>query len=630
MALAFARMPLLRPARARTGAIALALAFSVHASSVHNGCQWRGSGASREAARDFGDIAATLPDGHAYLALARAVVERRDPSAAPLPPPAPGRRVFLGLWRDGQLAVATANGATLADAVMGAAASIAATDADAAAGSLELDVPTHVENASLEDDIDVPLASIGLEGIFVTRDDGKTGFVLPGEIVEHGYFHDRRLDRPAIGRVLAARARVAGPELASMRSYRFQADAQVESSNREVAIPLRRGMVEPPAEVSPARLLAAVRSGADYLVRIVGASGRYVYLYHPVEDRNDASYGWLRHSGTTYALLEAYEEFGTASYLDKGERALQYLAANLSRDEASQGRYVLDTDDEEQQKVGGAALALLAFTKHAEVRGNRDVPEALETMRALGRFIIKQQYEDGHFRANADIEHETGKKLKRDALYYPGEAALALMRLYAIDPQQVYIDAARRAADWIVHVRDAYVSEDNQEHDHWISYAFNELYRVTRDESYLNHAYKIARAIQKKQRTASNAPAPDWIGTFYEGQTTPASTRVEAYDADILLSRFVGKPEAWLIDPAKEAARRILGQQYGPNNDYWLKNPAKAEGGVRESLYVHDVRIDYVQHAMSAWLHLARILRDPAYGKGDLTAKGAHGATLVE
>ena len=58
-----------------------------------------------------------------------------------------------------------------------------------------------------------------------------------------------------------------------------------------------------------------------------------------------------------------------------------------------------------------------------------------------------------------------------------------------------------------------------------------------------------------------------------------------------------------------------LGQQFDPDNDYWLKNPTKATGGVRESLFVQEVRIDYVQHAMSAWLHLARTLRDPAYGQ---------------
>jgi uncharacterized protein YyaL (SSP411 family) len=164
-------------------------------------------------------------------------------------------------------------------------------------------------------------------------------------------------------------------------------------------------------------------------------------------------------------------------------------------------------------------------------------------------------------------------------------------------------------------VRDAIVSEDNQEHDHWISYAFNDLYRVTRDGAYIEHAYKIARAISKRLHREGEAPAPDWVGTFYEGQTTPAATRLEAYDADIALSRFAGKPEDWLLAPAREVARSTLGQQYDAENAFCLPNPDKAAGGVRESLYVDDVRIDYVQHAMSAWLHLARILRDPEYGK---------------
>jgi hypothetical protein len=336
-------------------------------------------------------------------------------------------------------------------------------------------------------------------------------------------------------------------------------------------------------------------------------------MYHPLDDREDTQYGWLRHAGTTYALLEAYEEFATPAFLATAERALGYLAAHMHDDAASHGKYVVDTHDEEQQKVGGAGLALLAFAKHAAVTGKRD---RLETMRALARFIVKQQAQDGHFRSNADVEQETGKQLKREPVYYPGEAALALMRLYAFDPQPEYLETARRAANWIVQVRDAYVSEDDQEHDHWMSYTYNELYRVTHDGAYLEHAFKIARAIQKKQHRASDAPrAPDWAGTFYEGQTTPASTRLEAYDADIALARFAGKPEDWLLGPAQEVASSMLGQQYRPDNAYWLGNPARAVGGVRESLFVPDVRIDYVQHAMSAWLHLARILHDPSYGK---------------
>jgi hypothetical protein len=576
-----------------------------------------------EAERDFGGIKIPTPDAGAYLALARAIINRTDRAAAPSPPSAPGRRVMLALFYRGQTLVATANGPTLADAVAAAAESILAQGATAGAtafvdGRLELDVPTSVDGASVDEDMSVPLASIGLEGVLVTRDDGKTGVVLPEEVVERSMFHSNKLDHAAIAAVLAARAGVPQRDLATMRAYRFRADVHVESPSHDAALAVLRGMVQRPGEVTAEALLAGVRRGADYLARIVGPQGRYVYMYHPVDDRDDSSYGWLRHSGTTYALFEAYEEFGAPSHLEKGEIALRYLASRLSQDSASQGKYALDSNDEEQQKVGGAGLALLAFAKHAAVTGKRD---DIETMRALARFIIKQQYQDGHFRCNADVERETGKELKRELWYYPGEAVLALMRLYAIEPQQAYLDAARRGADWIVRVRDASVSQDNLSHDHWMSYAFNELYRVTRDDAYLKHAYEIARAIQRKQRGPNDAPAPDFIGTFYEGQTTPAATRIEAYDADIVLSRFSGRPDAWLVGSAKLAARSVLGQQFDSDGSYWLKNPAKANGGVRESMFVQDVRIDYVQHAMSAWLHLARILRDPDYGKGGIPSQ---------
>jgi hypothetical protein len=520
--------------------------------------------------------------------------------------------------------VATAIAASEAEAVTAAAASLAP-KAGGAPGRLEVDFPTGIESADLEDEMTAPLTSIGLQGVLVTRDDGRTGAVLPSEIAERGLFQfgqqgkSPHLDRDKIVHLLAQRAGVPVEEIAAMRAYLFRADAFVESpSGPPQALRVVRGMVEHPVSPTPEQLLAAVRLGAEYICRILNAEGRFVYLYHPLDDRDDSQYGWLRHAGTTYALLEAYDEFGEQRYLDKAELALKYLAAHLHEDHASQGKYALDTHDEEQQKTGGAGLALLAFAKHAAVSGKRD---QLETMRALARFITKQQYEDGHFRANSDLEKETGKQLKREPVYYPGEAALGLLRLYAVDPQPQYLDTARRAADWVIQVRDAFVSEDNQEHDHWMSYALNELYRLTHDGAYVEHAYKIARAIEKKRHRAEGAPAPDWAGTFYEGQTTPASTRVEAYDADIALSRFAGKPEDWLLAPAREVASSMLGQQFRPDNDYFVSNPAKAEGGVRESLFVQDVRIDYVQHAMSAWLHLARILRDPAYGKSGVPSQ---------
>jgi uncharacterized protein YyaL (SSP411 family) len=147
-----------------------------------------------------------------------------------------------------------------------------------------------------------------------------------------------------------------------------------------------------------------------------------------------------------------------------------------------------------------------------------------------------------------------------------------------------------------------------------MAYACNDLYRATSDASYLSHAQKIGRAILKKQHKGADAPAPDWTGAFYQGESTLAATRLEAYDSVIRLTRFAGLSDPRFLDAAQEAAAFLAGQQFDIENGYWLRNPSKAAGGVRESLYVSDVRIDYVQHAMSAWLHLARILDDPSYG----------------
>jgi hypothetical protein len=620
------RVVLFRLAVAKAVAVACAIAML----PLSAGCTCSRGGPPPQAGADFGDTSAPGPGAAGvapYLAMARAILEGKGRSAVPAPPEAPGRRVMLALFRPGAASspsAATAKGATLADAVAAAAQALAVhvtpEEMQRRGGDsrLELDLPTRLDglgDSTIDQDIEEPLASIGLDGVLVTRDDGKTGFVLPGEIIERGLFHQGKvpgLEHHKVTTLLAERAGVSETDLGSMRAYRFRADAYVETPRHDSALPVVRGMVERPAQVTPDLLVAAVRRGADYLVRIMSPEGRYVYMYHPVDDVDDRSYGWLRHAGTTYALFEAYEELGTPAYADKGDLALRYLESHLRDDPSGRGKYLLDTNDEEEQKVGGAGLALLAFAKQAAVTGRRD---HLETMRALARFIIEQQYADGHFRSNADVEHETGRKLKREPIYYTGEATLALLRLYAVDPQQAYVDAARKAVDWVIHVRDAYVSEDNQEHDHWISYALNDLFRVVHDGAYVEHAYKIARAIRSKEHVLPDAPAPDWAGTFYDGQTTPGSTRLEAFDADIALSRFAGKPDDWLLGPAKDVARATLGQQFTPDDDYWLKNPAKAEGGVRESLYVNDVRIDYVQHSMSAWLHLARILRDPSYGK---------------
>ena len=599
-----------RSARSARSAFAGLVGF-VAAASVWSGCVCRGS-TSRDPALEsaaFGDLAAPRDVPlDAYLALARSVVTRGDRAAVAN---APGRRVFLTKFTPNAARVTTsATGDTLEHAVVAAAEAIPKGEAGADSFRLALDMVTEVE-PSEANGMTPGWAELGIDGYAIATGGASLGYVLPSEVLfdkrfDHGKKPQLQTDK--LFETMRARLANKGEE----HVYRLRTRAVVESATHADALAVSRGMLARAPGVSPAELVEAVRAGADYLCRIMDDKGRYAYMVHTVDGRADSSYGILRHAGTTFALMEAYGELKTPLYLEKGERALAFLKQKFESHPSASDRmsYVLDTNDEEQQKVGGAGLALIAFAEHARATGKKD---ELETMRALARFIVHQQQSDGHFRANKDIEKEglapPGPPLKKEVIYYVGEAILGLMRIYAIDPDARWLDAAKKAADWCVLTRDATTTVDTQEHDHWLSYALSELYRVTKTQHYADHAFKIARAILSRQHK-STPPAPDFVGGFYnDAQATPAATRLEAFGADIATARAAGQDDAWLVEPATLTARFVRAQQLDADAAFFAKDPAKVVGGVREGLFVYDIRIDYVQHAMSGWLHLAQLMR---------------------
>jgi hypothetical protein len=579
------------------------------------GCVCSGA-PTRDPARDLATFGVLTAPNDApldpYVALARAVVAHGE---RPSVPSAPARRVFLTMFAERAARVTTtALGDDLEKSVVAAAEAIARGDAAAAPFRLELDVVTEVEPIAAGA-MTATWGDLGTNGFALSSGRTAFGYVLPSEILFDHRFESGKHPKLADEKLLEAiRARVgSGASPSDEVYYRFRTRAVVESAARDKALALTRSAIDRAPGTTPDELVAAVRLGADYLCRVMDENGRYAYMVHPADAHPDASYGILRHAGTTFALFEAYGETKTPLYLEKGERALGYLEKKFISSQSPEGAlaYVLDTNDEEQQKVGGAGLALLAFTEHARASGKKD---KLATMRSLARFIVSAQYPDGRFRANRDVEREgkapPGPALKKELIYYVGEAIFGLMRLWSIDPDDKWLEAAKRAADWCIETRDVTTTDATQEHDHWLSYALMELYKVTKKPSYVEHAFKIARAILLKQFD-KNAPAPDFVGAFYaEAPSTPASTRLEAFGADIATARAAGKDDAWLMGPALAMARFTRAQQLDADAVYFARDPARVVGGVRESLFVYDIRIDYVQHAMSAWLHLARLLRE--------------------
>ncbi len=348
-----------------------------------------------------------------------------------------------------------------------------------------------------------------------------------------------------------------------------------------------------------ARARAAADAGGAYLLRHFHPdAGTFDYLYDPVQNKVASSYNLLRHAGTTYALLTLYEATGNVAYRTAAEQALKFLYIQEAPCP------VPHTDlrclyEGGSAKLGGNALAVLALTEHVRTTGDT---KYLKKAQAYAAWIRATETDTGEFTAHEQLKDGTTTDLV--SAYYPGEAIFALMRLYALDHDEAWHTAAARAADWLIEVRDRGVAPHDLLHDHWLLYGLNELCKVSCEPRYLDHARAIVASIEALQH--SGASNPEWDGGFYDPpRSTPTATRVEGAaaahelfvragdrEAAAQARRIVERGEAFLLRTQVDAARAT---QAGLSLE-------GAAGGFTESLDGYRIRIDYVQHAISALL----------------------------
>lgn len=369
-------------------------------------------------------------------------------------------------------------------------------------------------------------------------------------------------------------------------------------------VPLFRGH-RPYLEVTPGDLANAIGAAGDYLLRELGADGRFTYVYRAARDEAGGGYNILRHAGTAYALLELFEAERRGTLLDGARRALDYLAAQTRACEI-EGAAVRCVVERGEVKLGGNALAILALAKHAEVTGDRG---RLPLARELGRFLLAAQAPDGRFRFHKLRWPEGTIDRGMVSQYYPGEAVLALLRLHALDADPVWLDAAERGARFLIEVRDGHLAQWQLPHDHWLLYALTELERRRPDPRRAGHALEVAGAIVSRQHRATWPP--DHQGGFERPpRSNPTATRAEGLCAAWSLARESGRAEAavTILEALRAAAAFQLRTRIGPEVALYLPAPERALGGFRSDLTDFDVRIDTVQHNLSSLLCLSRAL----------------------
>lgn len=350
-------------------------------------------------------------------------------------------------------------------------------------------------------------------------------------------------------------------------------------------------------------VMAAARNAGNYLRINVLPDGRFVYRYLGEQHARAREYNIVRHAGTILSMLDLYASTQNERLLHAAERATGYLVEQMQTfGDNDSGMIALAYEG--KIKLGGVALAAVALAKHIEVTGNDLYQPQLI---GLGEYIRGSQ------RGNGSFVHQrrpgTGLELPFMSEYYPGEAILALTRIYGIDPQDKWLDVAEGNASFLITERDAGKETLELIHDHWLLYGINELYRQRPKPLYLEHARRITETIIHHQLVDSEFP--DYNGCFNKRpQSTPTATRSEGLLAAYPLFRDHGlEAEADAMLPViVRAVHFQMQNQFRPENAMYAQLPNRCLGGVRKHLESYSVRIDYVQHSLQAFLALHRLM----------------------
>lgn len=237
-----------------------------------------------------------------------------------------------------------------------------------------------------------------------------------------------------------------------------------------------------------------VSKNASFLHSQIQETGRFIYGYFPAYDREIKSYNTVRHCTAVYALLETLEVEFKEEYLLKIERAIEYSLSTFYKEHGSLAHMIDGLENQEQEvKLGSNAAAIFMFAKYQEVTGHSKYLAYAEKLAKGIQAMIDDQGKTTHILSYPALT----TKEKFRIVYYDGEAALGLLRLYQINQDPKLLKTVQLMFEHFIEKKyDKY-------HDHWLSYCTNELTKICPEEKYfkfgLNNYLKHMKFIRERK-----------------------------------------------------------------------------------------------------------------------------------
>ena len=329
-----------------------------------------------------------------------------------------------------------------------------------------------------------------------------------------------------------------------------------------------------------------IESGTYFLGNMLSDTGRYQYGYFPHFDKEINFYNILRHASSTYALIEGLDYLGED--LTIVEKAINYVIENYFYDNEGVGYIFDDTKDINEIKLGQNAAFIFAVCEYLKHNPNKQyLCVAQKVARGILSMINQDTYETTHILNYPDLTVKESFRI----IYYDGEAALALLRLYHQDHNDKWLEVVKKLMDRFIE------KEYWQYHDHWLGYCTNELVQLCPQDKYFEFGIKNVNTyleyIEQRETT---------FPTFLEMlmATYKLIQKAKATHRQKLVTQLIDEEKLINVIHTRAEYQRV-GFFY-PEIAMYFKNPKRILGSFFIKHHGYRVRIDDIEHYISGYV----------------------------
>lgn len=386
-------------------------------------------------------------------------------------------------------------------------------------------------------------------------------------------------------------------------------EAQVEALHAHVERLMFMYSVEngdvPDETLSKDEIAVVMEGGIDWLSRSVETegemAGHYRYEYAPFTDEYLNDDNIVRQAGTFFQAGEmARAIFGEPHKLEELMRLNAEYFASISQADVRDEelfRCIVEHPRSSRCKLGATSLALIGFVSFVEVFPEYEA-EYKDLMEDYVDFILAMKKEEGGFADRFVIDMSV--QSDKESSFSNGEAMLALARYYRYKPREEILPVLEEMF--------SYIDSEEVEFDSplylWAMAALRDMYAIEPNQAYIDYAkrytdWRVDGFLRRKVTHHNMCAYIEGVGSAY--------ALLKEGNADYDLPSLQKEIDFWLLKTEdlqikEDEQYRVVGTEEGGIELKKILDLETASGGFLTSYKTHTQRIDYTQHCLNAYL----------------------------